>query len=191
MSSKVIEIKRDRGSSLFRVTELEATSELALRSPDLRKGNVVIDIDGQPMHLFSDNDYMAEYIRTNEIKYINSVSYDTHRRNTTKKNRESKLVANSPIKKVQRVREQDNKRKQLKRQQEKAIKVEKHIIPFTELGLDIPTGPTSEHLNNYTKAEDDREIILAYHAQFPFGYHITTVSPKIFMDFCDSKTDSY
>ena len=188
---KEIVIKRHKGSSLFTVTKLQVTSELALRLPDLKEGDVVEGINGRPIRGFYNNKAVSNYIKNNDIWSVQSVSLDIHKQNVIEAMRERELaVISTPEKRREKsLYDKINYKNKLAQLSAKPKQIS-HIIPFTELGLETPTGPTSKQLENYTKAVDDREIILAYHAQFPFGYHITTVSPKIFMDFSDSNTDS-
>ena len=184
-----IEIRRAPGSSLFTVSAITYKAKLAIDNPSLKKDDVIYELDGTPIEALGNNKDVAKHLRTTVIKSVKFDTIERHKELAIIKHNESMLTKNKSPEQVKRRRNQARTYQQLKRQQEKEEKIE-ISIPFTELGLDTPTGPTSEQLTNYTKAEDDREIILAYHAQFPFGYHITTVSPKIFMDFCDSNTES-
>ena len=184
MNPNDFRVERAYGSSLFRITVLEPTSELALNFPSVKKGDVVKVINNRKIHEFKDNKNLADYLTSHNVDYLSCINYDTHRKNTTQKNKVSMLISNkSPVKQTQK-RNKDKEQKKVKRDIECSIKID-----FDNLGLNTLTGPTTDHLKNYTKAEDVREIILAYHAQFPFGYHIATVSPKTFMDFCDSGTE--
>ena len=169
-----IEIKRAKGSSLFRVTELSYKAKLVIDNPLLKRDDIVLKLDNIPISILGSNNAVANYLCTYVIKTIEFDPSEKHQEQAATKHKERMLAKNKSPEKQLHKRTHDQAYQQLKRQQEQEDKV-KIIIPFTELGLDTPTGPKSEQLSNYTKAEDDREIILAYHAQFPFGYHITTV----------------